>query len=173
MISLGSSGGRSSSTDNTASNAQQDSNRGLINYGDIGGNQTITTTDHGAIESALAANAGVSQSALAANLESTRAALNSNNILAADAFNFGSKALDVNGYTTELALNNNAGVIDTLNEVVTSVLVNGEKATRGALELAGTATTSEAANITELMIKAGVVIGAIAILGAVMARGKK
>lgn len=173
---------KSSSTDNTAANAQQDNNSGFVNNG--GDNVNYTATDHGAIGSALASNAAISQSSLLANLESTRTALNSNTTVSALAFDFGGKALDANNYTTGLAFENSENalntvsdfsesVIDKFNNLATSVLVNGERATKGALELAKTSTQSEAANITELMMKAGLILGAIAIIGAVVAGRKK
>jgi hypothetical protein len=161
----------SSTTDNTLQNAQQTNNQGNLNNGD--GAVTYNVTDHGAVAGGVV----VSQAALAANLEATKNALASSSVVAGMSFDFGSKALDSNGYISGMALESVTGlsgsVIDKITDLATSVLVNGEKATRGALDLAKTSTTSEAASITELMLKAGVVLGSIVIIGAVVVRGSK
>lgn len=161
----------SSVTDNTLSNADQTNNQGNLNNGD--GDVTFISTDNGATAAAIGSNTVISQSALAANLETTKAALNASTSATDSAFGFGSQALDSNSYIAGTALGLGQSVIDKMSELSTAVLVNGEKATRGALALAKTSTTSEAANITELMVKAGMVLGAIAIIGAVVARGSK
>jgi hypothetical protein len=153
MSLFGGSKKNSSVTDNTLQGALQDNNQGFISNGS--GPVNYVTTDHGAV----ASGAAISQSALAANIESTRMALDATsttNIHALDS---------VTGFSES--------VIDKINNLSTKVLVNGEKATRGAMELAKSATTSEAASITQLMLKAGLVLGAIAIIGAVVVRGKK
>jgi hypothetical protein len=143
----------SSVTDNTLQHAMQDGNEGFLNNGD--GDVNYISTDHGAV----ASGAAISQSALAANIESTRMALDA------------TSTVNINAMDSVTSFGES--VIDKLNNLSTTVLVNGEKATRGAMELAKSATTSEAASITELMLKAGLVLGAIAIIGAVVVRGKK
>lgn len=154
MSLLGNSSRRNSSvTDNTLQSAQQTNNQGNLNNGD--GDVTYYSTDYGAV----ASGAAISQAALAANIESTRMALDATSTTNINAMD------SVTGF--------GESVIDKLNNLSTKVLVNGEKATRGAMELAKSATTSEAASITQLMLKAGLVLGAIAIIGAVVVRGKK
>lgn len=146
-------------------------------------------------QSALLANVEATKSALNSNsLVSAMAfdfggkALDANNYTTGLAFDSNNKALETafnaNNLTNELAFENSANALDTvsgfgesvidkINDLATTVLVNGEKATRGALELAKTSTQSEAANITELMMKAGMILGVVAIVGAVVARGRK
>jgi hypothetical protein len=140
-------------TDNTLQNAQQTNNQGNLNNGD--GAVTYTSTDHGAVAGGVA----VTQAALAANIESTRLALDA------------TATVNINALDTVTGFGES--VIDKLNTLSTTVLVNGEKATRGALALAKSATTSEAADISKLMLKAGLIIGTIAIVGAVVVRGGK
>ena len=177
MSMFGGSKKNSSTTNNTASNAAQDSNQGLIANGNLGGGKNSTTiiseTDHGAINAALGANAAVSQSALSANLNAVKealgfgnAALDANSYVSSMAFDSGNRALDIVGQ-------NSNSVIDKVNELATTVLVNGERATRGALELAGDVTKSEGATITSLMIKSVVVLGGVLLIGMVLVKGKK
>lgn len=164
-----------STTDNRLSDADLTNNTGYMSNGD--GAVTYNLTDNGAVNAAIASNTTLSQSALLANVKATESALNSNTLVNAMAFDFGSQALDSNNYTTEKALdtvaNFGGSVIDKINTLATTVLVNGEKATRGALELAKDSTESEAASITELMLKAALVLGGIAIIGAVIVGRKK
>lgn len=177
MALFGGSKKNSSSTNNTASNAAQDNNQGLIANGNLGGGKNSTTnissTDYGAINAAIGSNTAAIQGALLSNLEATKSALgfgkdalDANSYVSGLAFDSGNKALDIVGKNSE-------SVIDKVNELATTVLVNGEKATRGALQLAGDATKSESATITSLMIKAVMILGVVAVVGAVVVKGKK
>jgi hypothetical protein len=103
----------SSVTDNTLQHAMQDGNEGFLNNGD--GDVNYISTDHGAV----ASGAAISQSALAANIESTRMALDA------------TSTVNINAMDSVTSFGES--VIDKLNNLSTTVLVNGEKATRGAM----------------------------------------
>lgn len=173
MALFGGSKKNSSATNNTASDAKQENNSGNIANGNVGGSIVTSTTDMGAINAAFGSNTAITQANLAANLNAVKealgfgnAALDANSYVSSMAFDSGNKALDIVG-------KNSNSVIDKVNELATTVLVNGERATRGALELAGDVTKSEGATITGLMIKSVVVLGGVLLIGMVLVKGKK
>lgn len=185
------------SNDNAGAGATQDGNNGSVALN--GSDNSVsyrtttnnTTTDHGAVSAGVA----VAQSGLAvANnsiLEAVQSAannattaINAGVASAANALDFGTAALDANGYSQglaielgrdaiELATGGANSLLDAVGSLANEVLVNGEKATSQALSVTERLASSETANSADLMVKAGAAIAIAAVVALIFVGGKR
>ena len=189
-------GGRSRSSNRTTNNVTNYSLQGMENAETVvaGNGNTVTTTDHGAVESAFEFGESAFEfgsEVVNANSELATLAVSTNSNLASDAleqgFDFGAKALASNNEALEHSLDFGTLAIESNNETMSQgfdfaeSLVQQNTANSAATnlaikELAKTTATGGASDITDLTQKTVYTFGAviaIVLIGFVLMMGKK